>query len=306
MLDHTVTAGIVSATGRNNLSLPGMDENAYQDFIQTDAAINPGNSGGPLVSLHGKVIGINTAILTANSALRGEEGSSSGGFEGIGLAIPSSMAKKITENLIKNGKVVRGYLGVLPDNLTPALAQEFKVPENTSGALIKNVQPGSPASQAGMKLGDVIMKVNGRDTPDPTALRIRTAEIAPGTVVPLEIIRDGARQIVTVTIGDLSGPQVPSLTSYGFRIREIPPIGDQPNGSIVIDQVFRGSPAARAGLRPRLRILAVGRTEVHTKAEFEKASEAFSIEKGLPLRVQTPDGQEGPVTVGGPGGGPRR
>src|SRR5262249_42930220 len=143
MLDHTVTAGIVSATGRNNLRLPGMDENAYQDFIQTDPPINPGNSGGPLIDLNGRVIGINTAILTASSFLRGEEGmGQSGGFEGIGLAIPSAMARKVVDSLIKNGKVIRGLLGVILRPLNPALAKQLKRPDQR-GALVAEVQPGS-------------------------------------------------------------------------------------------------------------------------------------------------------------------
>jgi serine protease Do len=309
MLDHTVTAGIVSATGRNNLALPGMDESAYQDFIQTDAAINPGNSGGPLIDLNGKVVGINTAILTANSILRGDEGGgTSGGFEGIGLAIPSSMARKVAEGLIKNGKVVRGYIGVMIQPVTPVIAKELKLPESETGARVTIVQPGGPASAAGLKVGDVIMKLDGKETPDPSALRIRTAGITPGTVVPLELIRDGERRTVNVTIGDLSGPSVPELNAFGFRVREIPPAGGEPQGSVVVDQVVRGSPAARAGLRPRLKIAAVGRTEVHTKAEFDKAIEPYSVEKGLPLLVQSTDGdgQTALVTIGGPRGGPRR
>src|SRR5262249_5670779 len=154
MLDHTVTAGIVSATGRNNLPLPGRDENSYQDFIQTDAAINPGNSGGPLIDLAGKVIGINTAILTGASFRGGEGGAQSGGFEGIGLAIPSSMARRVAEDLIKNGKVIRGFLGVMIRTATPDLAKQFNSPD-ARGVLITGVQAGSPADKAGLQPGDI-------------------------------------------------------------------------------------------------------------------------------------------------------
>jgi serine protease Do len=310
MLDHTVTAGIVSATGRNNLALPGMDENSYQDFLQTDAAINPGNSGGPLIDLNGKIIGINTAILTASSFARGDDGSArqSGGFEGIGLAIPSSMARRVVEGLIKNGKVVRGYLGILIQPLTPALAKEFKLPENTRGAIISRVQPGSPAEKAGLKIGDVVVSIDGKDTPDRDTLRTRAAELTPGTEMPVALFRVGERKVVKVVAGELTGAVVPEMTSFGFRVRDVPAGTEgSPQAGVVIDQVAMGSPAARAGLIPGLRVLAVGRTEVHSRAEFEKAASAYTPDQGLPLRVEGPGGQTVFITVGGttPGPGPR-
>src|SRR5262249_43036258 len=135
--DHSVTAGIVSATERNDLQIT-----EYGSFIQTDAAINPGNSGGPLIDLSGKVVGINTAIITQ-----------SGGYEGIGLAIPSALARRVVASLIKDGKVVRGYLGVRILGLTTDLAHRLGLPNN-HGALIRDVQPGSPADRAGLKAGD--------------------------------------------------------------------------------------------------------------------------------------------------------
>ncbi|MFO0907191.1 MAG: trypsin-like peptidase domain-containing protein [Isosphaeraceae bacterium] len=308
MLDHTVTAGIVSATGRNNLALPGMDETAYQDFIQTDAAINPGNSGGPLIDLNGKIVGINTAILTSGSLRGGDDGpiGSTGGFEGIGLAIPASMARRVVESLIKSGKVERGFLGIVIQPLTPALAKEFKVPE-VKGALVSEVKPGGPADKAGLKVGDVVVSVGGKATPDPTTLRTRTAEVAPGSTVAVEYIREGARKSVNVEVGELSSANLPAITTFGFRVRELPPNATgEPLGSVVIDQIVRGSLAQRAGLRPGMRILAVGKTEVHSQAQFDQAAAAFTPEAGLPLRVLLPDGQMAFVTVGGrPGGGGR-
>jgi serine protease Do len=205
-LDHTVTSGIISATGRNNLMLPQMVEGAYMDFLQTDAAINPGNSGGPLVDLAGKVIGINTAILS---------GSDAGGFQGIGFAIPSNMAKRVAEGLIKNGKIVRGYLGVRIQPVTAALAKTFQLPE-ARGALVSDVQPDSPAARAGIQAGDVIVKILDKDIPDPQTLRNVTAGLAVGSKVNLTYFREGKPTTVEVTIGQMpetgrEGPLLPPV-----------------------------------------------------------------------------------------------
>ena len=150
-LDHSVSAGIVSATERN-----GFGRSEYESFIQTDAAINPGNSGGPLVNLAGKVVGINTALI-----------SQSGAYEGIGLAIPSSLARRVAEGLIKNGKVARGYLGVMlyRGRLDTTQARKLSLPSN-KGALVMEVQPGSPAAQVGLKANDVIVKIGEHDIAD--------------------------------------------------------------------------------------------------------------------------------------------
>jgi serine protease Do len=300
MLDHTVTAGIVSATGRNNLVLPGMEVGAYQDFIQTDAAINPGNSGGPLVDLNGKVVGINTAILTANSFLRGDDAmAQSGGFEGIGLAIPASMAKRVVDDLIKHGKVLRGFLGVGPRTLTAEQARKLQVPD-AAGALVDMVKPGSPADKAGLKAGDVVVKIGGKPVPDANALRLRASEILPGSEVEVEYFRGGERKAVKLTVVEFPADEVAAFTPFGFRVRELPPgFGGDPLGGVIVDQVLRGSPAVRAGIRPGLRILAVDKTEVHSKADFDKAIESYTPDRGVPLLVRTPDGTTGTVTVGG-------
>ena len=167
--DHSVTAGIVSATERNDVEIA-----EYESFIQTDAAINPGNSGGPLINLAGKVVGINTAIITQT-----------GGYEGIGLAIPSSLAKRVVEGLIKEGKVVRGYLGVMIQPLTTVTAKELKLPDNR-GVLVFGCLPGSPAEACGLKSGDVIVRLAGSEVADPAELRILTANLDVGTQAPLE------------------------------------------------------------------------------------------------------------------------
>lgn len=305
MLDHTVTAGIVSATGRNNLSLPGMEEGAYQDFIQTDAAINPGNSGGPLIDLNGKVVGINTAILTGSSMLRGDGAVvQSGGFEGIGLVIPSSLARRVVEGLIKSGKVVRGYLGVMIQPLTPALAKEYNLPD-TNGAIISNIQPDSPAAQAGLKVGDVVVRIDGKGTPDPANLRKRTAEVVPGAEVPVEFYREGKAQTIKVVMGELGAALVPAMTSFGLRVRDLPGGAKGNAGTVEVETVALGSPAARAGLRPGLRILSVGKTEVHTRAEFEAAVVGYTPTQGLPLLIDVGSGKSIFTTVGGSGPGPK-
>lgn len=289
-LDHTVTAGIVSATQRNDLRI-----NEYESFIQTDAAINPGNSGGPLIDLTGKVIGINTAIYTSNQ---------SQGNEGIGLAIPAAMARRIVESLIKEGRVIRGFLGINMEPLTPDQARLLAIPE-AKGALIKTVMANSPAEKAGLQPGDVIVELNGKEVPTPETLKNLTADLAVGSKVAVRFYRSGKLTSKDVTIGEFPG--APVLASFGFRVRELP--GDEAEGadhSLEIDQVVADSPAFRMGLRTGMRILAVGRTPVHSKADYDAAVAALNPEQGLPLLVQTPDGQTGAVTIGGPPPSPPR
>ena len=195
--DHSVTAGIVSATERNDLRIAD-----YESFIQTDAAINPGNSGGPLINLAGKVVGINTAII-----------SRTGGYEGIGLAIPSSLARKVVDGLIKNGKVIRGYLGVVIDPLDAEMARKLRLPVNR-GVLISRVQPGSPAAASGLKRGDVIVKLANREVSDPAELRILTAGLDVGAQVPLVFYRAGQRRRSTSRWANCRTlPRPPSLAS---------------------------------------------------------------------------------------------
>jgi serine protease Do len=276
--DHSVTTGIVSATERNDLRIA-----EYESFIQTDAAINPGNSGGPLINLAGKVIGINTAII-----------SQSGGYEGIGLAIPSSLARRVVEKLIKEGKVIRGYLGVGIQSLSAMMAREFGLP-STHGALVTTVQPGGPAERAGLKVGDVIVKLGDREVTDVATLRNLTAGLDVGTYVPVTVYRTGKPQTITVPVDEL--PPAPEIiASMGFRLRERPaPDG---NGTVLeVDQVIAGSPAHQAGLRPGHRILLVADRPVNTLAEFEIAVRRIGQGRGLPLVVQSPDGKVRPLPL---------
>jgi serine protease Do len=194
-LGQTVTMGIVSALGRSGLGF-----NGYENFIQTDAAINPGNSGGALVDAEGRLVGINTAIIANDN----------GGNQGIGFAVPIDMARHVMERLISGQKVTRGYLGVLPQDLTPGLADQFNLP-NQSGALVGDVVAATPAEKAGIKSGDVIISFDGKDVTDANSLRLLVSQTEPGSNAEVKFIRNGSERIATVTIGELPGDVTASM-----------------------------------------------------------------------------------------------
>ncbi|MGQ9570996.1 MAG: DegQ family serine endoprotease [Thermodesulfovibrionales bacterium] len=185
-LSHTVTMGIISAVGRANVGVAD-----YEDFIQTDAAINPGNSGGPLVNIKGELIGINTAIF-----------SRTGGYQGIGFAVPSNMVRPIMSQLIREGKIIRGWLGVTIQELTPELSQKFGL-QKTAGALVSDVAKGSPAERAGITRGDIILEFNGREVKDVGNLRNMVAQSRVGSEVSIKILRSGKEYIVRLVIAEL-------------------------------------------------------------------------------------------------------
>ncbi len=187
-IGETVTSGIISAKGRRVGILN--DVQGYEDFIQTDAAINPGNSGGALVDVDGRLIGINTAIL-----------SRSGGFQGVGLAVPANMVSFVADSLVKNGKVVRGFLGVNVQKISPDLAESFKL-KSRDGALVSEVKPDAPAAKAGLKEGDVITAINGQAINDYSELSLFVASIPPGTKLSLDVLRDGKKQQIVATAGE--------------------------------------------------------------------------------------------------------
>ncbi len=180
---HTVTMGIVSAVGRANVGIA-----EYEDFIQTDAAINPGNSGGPLVNIQGELVGINSAIY-----------SKTGGYQGIGFAVPSNMAESVMKQLIKKGKVTRGWLGVTIQNITPELAREFGL-KKSRGALVSDIFKGSPAEKAGIKRGDVILEINGKKTKNVDSLRNIVAQSEVGSTINLKVMREGKPVILKAVI----------------------------------------------------------------------------------------------------------
>ncbi|MGQ9629989.1 MAG: DegQ family serine endoprotease [bacterium] len=255
-LDHTVTVGVVSAKNREGIGLLG--PSGYEDYIQTDAAINPGNSGGPLVNLRGEVIGVNSAIF-----------STSGGSQGIGFAIPSNMARNIAQALISQGKVIRGWLGIFIQDLTPEIAQKFGI-KGTKGALIAEVPANTPAQKAGLKQGDVIIEYNGSEILNTTDLRNKVASTKPGTIAELKIIRDKREQAVKVKIETQpSEEQIASLGKdpLGLRVQNITPeiarnMGLDSTEGVVIAEVQRGSRAAEAGLEAGDIILQINNTNI--------------------------------------------
>lgn len=193
-IGETVTSGIISAKGRATL---GLD---YEDFIQTDAAINPGNSGGALVDVEGRLIGMNTAIL-----------SRSGGNQGVGFAVPTNLARWVMESLVNTGRVERGFLGVNIQDVTPQLAQQFKL-DAAKGALVSGVSPDSPADKAGVKSGDVITDFNGKPVTDSRHLKLQVGSTTPGAAVPMNVLRDGKTVTLNVTVKELPGDKVADAT----------------------------------------------------------------------------------------------
>ncbi|MBA5862915.1 MAG: Do family serine endopeptidase [Nitrospira sp. CR1.1] len=191
-LSSTVTLGIISALGRGNVGIAD-----YEDFIQTDAAINPGNSGGALVNMQGKLIGINTAIF-----------SRTGGSEGIGFAIPSSIATDIVDSLTKTGKVVRGWMGVAIQEITPALAKSFKLPEQRKGVLISDVNENGPSHTAGVRRGDVVISFNGKDVQSVSQLRNLVARMGVGKDADIKILREGKEQVLKVKVAERPSDEV--------------------------------------------------------------------------------------------------
>ncbi len=267
-LSSTVTAGIVSAVSRDIGAGP------YDQFIQVDAPINQGNSGGPLFTQDGKVIGMNTAIL-----------SPTGGSVGIGFAIPSDMIRNVTDQLEKDGKVVRGYVGVEAQQITPSTAEAMHLKEN-SGALLAGVQPNSPASGAGLEPGDVIQAVNGKKIGNPKELAINVATIQPGEQAHLSVLHDGQTKDVTVKVATLPNEQTASNDSQsnaehkakiGLALGPLSPDMreqlDVPDGTkgAVIQNVQPGSPADSAGLQPGDIIVGVGSQAVSSPADAARA-----------------------------------
>jgi serine protease Do len=270
-LGQTVTMGIISAKGRANMGIVD-----YEDFLQTDAAINPGNSGGALVNARGELIGINTAIATRT-----------GGYQGIGFAIPSNMARDVSQELIRHGRVTRGYLGVVIQPVTPALAEAFKLKE-ARGALVGDVSRNSPAARAGLRRGDVIVKFDGQEVDDYAQFRLRVARTAVGRTVSLEVLRDGRRVPLQVTVGEMPDEQgegsdeeeVPAGTLEGIDVEELTPalirrlgVPRQTRG-VVVSDVEDGSAADEAGIRPGHVILEVNRRPTATVAAFRAAARA--------------------------------
>lgn len=266
---ETATMGIVSATGRSRL---GIED--YENFIQTDAAINPGNSGGAMIDIHGNLVGINTAILSHGG---------SGGNEGVGFAIPMSMAKPVMDQILAHGKVVRGYLGVHIQDFSPELAKSFNF-NQSGGVLIGDVSANTPAANAGLKKGDVVVKLNGQAVSESNDLRNTISQMAPGTQVKLDIWRDGKVQPYTVTLGELPNDKTAAEGSdesssgeiQGIDVQDLTPeISQQlnlPSGThgVVVTSVDPASAAAAAGINRGDLIQEINHKPVTSAAQYKQ------------------------------------
>ncbi|KPK71141.1 MAG: hypothetical protein AMJ84_06585 [Acidithiobacillales bacterium SM23_46] len=273
-LTQTVTMGIVSATGRANVGIAD-----YEDFIQTDAAINPGNSGGALVNVRGELVGINTAIF-----------SKTGGSMGVGFAVPANMARGVMESLIKSGRVVRGWLGVSIQEVTPALAKQFGL-TNGKGALVNKVVPSSPAAAAGLQKGDVIMSFNGKGVDSPGVLRNTVAQTAVGQTVKVEVMRDRKSVKLDVKIAEqpkdmakagveeegvqegaegsaLAGIEVRTLTSDIARQLGLP----SGTAGVLVSDVVSGSLAETAGVEQGDVIVEINHQPVRNTNDYRRIS----------------------------------
>ena len=284
-LDQTVTAGIVSATGRANMGITD-----YEDFIQTDAAINPGNSGGPLVNMHGEVIGINTAIA-----------SRTGGYMGIGFAIPINMVREVKDSIIETGGVERGWLGVLIQPLTNNLARRFEF-EGQNGVLVGDVVPDSPADKVGLKPGDIVVEFDGQAVDDPNQLRNAVARTKPNNHTTLVAVRKGRHVTLNVTVGRIEDePQTPDHPNEPAKsVSSVSGLGlqtltaelashlgyDQDQQGMVVTEVESGSPAHRAGFRPRDVIISIDGITVSSHADFRKATENYDGSRGMLVAVK--------------------
>lgn len=289
--DMTVTAGIISAKGR------GIGAVEREDFLQTDAAINPGNSGGPLLNLDGEVVGINTAIS-----------SRSGGYDGIGFAIPIQIAHWVSDQLVKSGNVTRGYLGIRNSALDDSLAKQFSV-KAREGVLVQAVVPNSPAEKAGLETGDVILSVNGKKIAEPRMLQQLVERLEIGKSYTVNVVRDGKPVELKVTIeelpqsfgiagdeSDAPKSEAPDFGEIGLKVEALTPelakqFGYANAKGVVVIGVEQDSSAAMANVKQGDLIEKVGTTAVNSVAEFEDAVKALSLKDGIVLHLRTAEGK---------------
>lgn len=265
-LDWTVTAGIVSAKNRSEIGALGPA--GYEDFIQTDASINPGNSGGPLINLRGEVIGINSLIVSASM-----------GSEGLGFAIPSNIAKDISRSLIEHGKVVRGYLGVNIQDITPEMARGLKLEKDARGVIVTDVVPGSPAEKAGLEQGDVILQYDEKRVESVAKLRNMAAATAPGQRVKIAVSREGKELELFLTAGELARTQEKRRPAendlLGVSVDTVTPqiakqLGIRRVAGVIVTEVIPGSAGESAGLQRGDIIYRVNNSKVDSADEFDR------------------------------------
>jgi S1-C subfamily serine protease len=280
-LDRTVTVGIISATGRTRVGVA-----TYEAFIQTDASINPGNSGGPLLNLDGRVIGINTAIVSSGS--------------GIGFSIPINMAREIMTQLIAKGRVVRGWLGIAIQDLTAELAAGFGV-KPSSGVLVSEVMKDSPAEAGGMKAGDIITEFGGTPIKDVTDLQKKVAAVEPGRPTPMVVIRDKAPTPLTIKVGEQPGEEKVAVSSpreemLGLKVEPLTPEAAQrfkltAKAGVLVTDVASGSSGEAAGIRPGDAILEVNRQPVSNVEAFKRIIAAAKPGDPVPVYLQRGGGR---------------
>lgn len=287
-LDMSVTAGIISAKGRG----PGIADR--EDFIQTDAAINPGNSGGPLINVHGEVIGINTAIS-----------SRSGGYDGIGFAIPINMAQWVGDQLVKTGTVKRAYLGVAIQEVNADLAEQFHAKAH-EGAIVRKVLPNSPASDAEMEPGDVIVELNGKKVDSPRTLQGIVEQLTLGESYPVTVLRNGQKKSLQITAKEMpneysvasveKAPKQEQYDDLGLKVGKLTDsladqLGLKDAKGVVVTDVQDGSPASVAGVKPGDVVEKVGKTPVTTPEEFSDAVKKLSLKDGIVLHLRNAEGK---------------
>ena len=276
-LEHTVTVGVISAKGRS-----GLGTGTYEDFIQTDASINPGNSGGPLINIDGEVVGINAMIIQPGT--------------GIGFAIPINMAKQILSDLIKEGKVIRPWLGISVQDLTPEMAEQFQVKEK-EGVLVAQVHQGTGAEKAGLASGDIIKSVDDKTIKNTTELIKEIQKKKVGQKVKLSVVRDGKAMTIEITTSAM--PDKPEALrekegeeKLGATVQELTPqlaaryrISNEIKRGVVVISVEDGSPADEMGLREGDVILEINRKKIETAKDFEKAIKDINLDKGVVFRL---------------------
>jgi serine protease Do len=290
-LAQTVTAGIISATKRTDQGIT-----PYDDFIQTDAAINPGNSGGPLLNLRGEIIGINTAI-----ASRG------GGYNGVCFAVPSNTADRVLSDLIASGKVSRGFVGIRPASVTPAIAKQLSLPENQKGALVEQVTKGMPAEKAGIRVGDVITSIDGLEIKSDSAMRRAIGETKPGTTVAIKILRNGKSLEIPVTVAALDEDALvaserqtmESMNRLGIMVNDVPSniarsYGLPEGEGVIVTAVARRN--RLVGIKVGDVILSINGTRINSTDEFLEA--LGELRSGEPITLVVRDAEsERMVTI---------
>lgn len=270
----TVTVGVISAKHRSIGAIP--EAPSIQDFLQTDAAINPGNSGGPLVNVRGEVVGVNTAIV-----------SRTGQYAGIGFAVPINIAKNVADQLIEKGKVERGYLGIFMQDVDQNIAKHFKL-KKLQGVIVTDVVKGSPAEKAGIKSGDLILEIDGREVKNSIQLRAYVQSKKPGDKVKLKVLRDGKEMVISVNLG--SADKFASAQPSKERSQNTKDIGisvREERGKVIVQSVDPNSPAASVGIEPGDVILKINNKDIKSIEDYRKAIEEAKAKGSVLMLLQS-------------------